>query len=570
MKSQGLEKRIETLLEHISELSHLEQTDPVLRASLTEVTEEWRNILKEFSAANNDLRKQHEALGKRSRADNTEHELTKDGSRESEKQFRLLVSSVTDYALFMLDPEGHVASWNTGAERIKGYRAEEILGRHFSCFYPQEDLERGKPEYALKVTTAEGRYEDEGWRLRKDGTTFWANVIITAMRDESGTLVGFSKVTRDLTRQKETAEALRDSEIRFRSVTQSANAAIVSADTSGIITSWNHGATRIFGYEEAEAVGMPLMRIIPSRYHQAHQRGMERLRAGGESRLIGQTVELHGLKKDGSEFPIELSLSSWTAGQGTFFSGVIQDISDRKQAEEQLKKSLQEARLLAHRLEAIREEERTRIAREVHDELGVTMTCMKFDLLKLDTLLGQETVPSARSVLQQKVQDMLQQVDNTIAQVQRLATELRPGILDDLGLVAAIEWQARDFATRTGITCEFLSRGETPALERSRTTAIFRIFQEALTNVARHAQATHIAVRLWEEGGMLALEVKDDGRGIPKEKLSDIRSLGLVGMRERVIPFGGEVTIKGVLGTGTIVSVLVPLENPPLEEKGYS
>jgi PAS domain S-box-containing protein len=138
--------------------------------------------------------------------------------RRSEERFRLLVESVIDYAILMLDPEGRVVSWNAGAERLKGYRASEIIGQHFSRFYPKEDVERHKPEYELQMAAADGRLEDEGWRVRKDGSIFWANVVITALRDESGTLHGFGKVTRDLTERKRAEEGIRqlNDELRRR------------------------------------------------------------------------------------------------------------------------------------------------------------------------------------------------------------------------------------------------------------------------------------------------------------------------------------------------------------------
>ena len=169
---------------------------------------------------------------------------------------RLLVESVRDYAIFALDATGHVLSWNEGARRIKGYAAEEIIGQHFSRFYGQEDLVAGKPAWELEVATRDGRIEDEGWRIRKDGTRFWANVVITALRDPSGALVGFAKVTRDLTERRRAEESLRTSEERFRLIIQSVrDYGIFMLDPTGVITSWNEGARRIKGYEAYEIIG---------------------------------------------------------------------------------------------------------------------------------------------------------------------------------------------------------------------------------------------------------------------------------------------------------------------------
>ncbi|MBV9125178.1 MAG: PAS domain S-box protein, partial [Planctomycetes bacterium] len=180
-------------------------------------------------------------------------------------QFRLLIQGTTDYAIFLLDPTGRVSSWNAGAERIKGYRAEEILGQHFSRFYPKEVIERGWPDEELRRAAAEGRFEDEGWRLRKDGSRFWANVVITALRDKTGQLLGFSKVTRDLSERKRVEEALRESEERFRLLVEgTVDYGIFMLDPQGRVISWNAGAERIKGYKAEEILGQHFARFYPA------------------------------------------------------------------------------------------------------------------------------------------------------------------------------------------------------------------------------------------------------------------------------------------------------------------
>src|SRR5690348_4520075 len=179
----------------------------------------------------------------------------------SEEQFRLLVEGVQDYAIFMLDPEGRISSWNQGAQQIKGYKAAEIVGKHFSIFYPEEDLRRGKPAWELEVAKRVGRFEDYGWRLRKDGARFWANVIITALRDPQGDLYGFAKVTRDITDRREAEQALRSSEERFRLLVQGVrDYAIYMLDQQGHVSSWNEGAEHIKGYKAGEIIGKEIGR----------------------------------------------------------------------------------------------------------------------------------------------------------------------------------------------------------------------------------------------------------------------------------------------------------------------
>ncbi len=268
--------------------------------------------------------------------DITQRKQAEEALRQSEERFRLMVSGVKDYAIYLLDPEGHVISWNDGAERIKGYRAEEIIGQHFFRFYPAEDVVRGKPWYELKAAGQQERFADEGWRVRKDGSRFWANVLITALRDEAGQLRGFGKVTRDMTERKQIEDTLHASEERFRSLAETANDAILSADSQGNIVYFNRAAERIFGYFSKEIIGQPLTLLMPERFRNLHRQGIDRFLRTGETRVIGRTVELVGRRRDGGEFPLELSLSSCKTSDGIFFTGILSDITERKLAERQI------------------------------------------------------------------------------------------------------------------------------------------------------------------------------------------------------------------------------------------
>lgn len=231
--------------------------------------------------------------------------------------------------------------------------------------------------------------------------------------------------------------------------------------------------------------------------------------------------------------------------------------TERKRTEDQLEDTVDRVRTLSQRLEMVREQERTRIARELHDQLGVRLTCLKLDLARLQSLMGESVFPLEK--MEEKIHSMNGEVDTTIASVQRLVAELRPGVLDDLGLVAAIEWQCRDFERRSGIQCVCTASQEEIPLDRMQATAAFRICQEALTNVVRHAQATHVRVRINQADGHLLLEIKDDGIGIFPDKLSDSKSFGLLGMRERASGLGGQVAIAGLSDKGTAVTLRLPL-----------
>jgi len=242
---------------------------------------------------------------------------------------------------------------------------------------------------------------------------------------------------------------------------------------------------------------------------------------------------------------------------GSQIAGAIanaQLFRERMRAEKDLRSSREQLRALAVRLQSAREEERTQVAREIHDDLGQKLTALKIDLFWL-----KKRLPKDQKLQLEKIKSMSKLIDMTVKTVKRISTELRPGLLDDLGLAAAIEWQAQDFQNRTGIKCEFNSSLRDIELDRDRSTAVFRIFQETLTNVARHSKATRVEIGLKEDAGRIILIVQDNGRGITKSEIFNAKSLGLVGMSERALLFGGELKISSMPGKGTTVTVTIPL-----------
>ena len=248
--------------------------------------------------------------------------------------YRLLVEQTTEYALLVLDPTGHIMTWNLGAKRIKGYSAHEIIGRHFSVFYTKQACDRGWPEYELKMATSEGRFEDEGWRVRKDGTQFWASVVISALRDDAGKLVGFAKITRDLTERKRHEEALRQSEERFRLLVEGVvDYAIFMLDEQGIVTSWNSGAERIQGYQREAIIGKHFSRFYESADAQAGKPWEELATA----RRFGHAEdEGWRIRADGERFWARVVLSALHDSEGTLigFAKVTQDLTSRRHLQE--------------------------------------------------------------------------------------------------------------------------------------------------------------------------------------------------------------------------------------------
>jgi PAS domain S-box-containing protein len=307
-------------------------------------------------------------------------ELFQDKQRTKHEadQLRLLVHGTTEYAIFMLDPQGQIVTWNAGAERIKQYKAEEIIGQHFSRFYPQDAIDRGWPDHELKVAQAEGRFEDEGWRVRKDGTQFWANVVITALRDEQGQLRGFSKVTRDLTARKQVEENLRRSEERFRFLVEGAkDYAIFMLDPQGYIASWNPGAERIKGYSAQEIIGQHFSTFYPQ---EALDRGWpahELKVAAAEGRFEDEGWRV---RKDGTQFWANVVITALKDERANLlgFSKITRDLTARKQAEEDARRLVEEttARRVA--------EENARLVQEQRERLHVTLASIGDAVISTD------------------------------------------------------------------------------------------------------------------------------------------------------------------------------------------
>ena len=261
--------------------------------------------------------------------ENSRRATAEEGFRVSEEKLKLLLDGVQDYAIFMLDPQGQVASWNAGAERIKGYRAKEILGQNYSCFFTQEDIERGRPEEILRVTAAIGRHEEQAIRVRKDGSQFLASVTFTALRDMDGNLRGYSEISHDLSESKEAGA-------KYRGLLEAAPDAIVVVNQGGEIVLLNMQAEKQFGYHRDELVGQKVTNIIPEGF--AERLIADDLRSVEEAlaQQIGTGIELSGRRKDGSEFPIEIMLSPLKSAEGILVTAAIRDISVRKGAEKHL------------------------------------------------------------------------------------------------------------------------------------------------------------------------------------------------------------------------------------------
>ncbi|MFL9893216.1 PAS domain-containing sensor histidine kinase [Paraburkholderia sp. RL17-381-BIF-C] len=340
-----------------------------------------------------------------------------------EDRYHLLIDAVQDYAIFMLDQDGRVASWNGGAHKIKGYAPGEIIGRHFSVFYTPEDVAAAKPERELALAIAQGRVADQGWRVRRDGSRFWADVTITAVCDAAGALLGFAKVTRDMTERMRLAE-------------------------------------------------------------------------------------------------------------------------------------LEHASELAAQIQRTREYEQRRIARELHDDLGQQLTALKMGVVALERRMGENASDPEGLTAATELQ---RQIDGMVASLRRIASDLRPPLLDDLGLVAALEWLTDDFTQRFNVVATLHNTVDDTGFTPFASSALFRIVQEALTNVARHAQASRVVVEISSDPNTCSLHIEDNGCGALLEDTGRRGSFGLLGMGERVRQLHGRLAIDTAPGHGFRITAKIPL-----------
>ncbi len=340
--------------------------------------------------------------------------------------------------------------------------------------------------------------------------------------------------------------------------------AILSIDEGGHIVMYNRAAEQTFGWRADQVLGQPLDMLIPPRFRAAHaghirhfaatgvtsrrKGGVEGGKSGG-----GEGVVLWGLRADGSEFPMDASISQIDTPSGKLFSVILRDVTERLKARRDLARFATEAA-------AIREQEKTRFARELHDELAQSLTALKMDAIWVRHHLG------ADAPLAGKIDGMLALLDDCVASTRRIAADLRPLVLDDLGLVPAIEWLVQSFPQRHGVPC-MLDMDESLELGEPHATAVFRIVQESLANVAKHANASRAWVRVVREpapgGDFILLQVRDDGAGFDMDATRKPQSLGLIGLRERTQLLEGSLRIESEPGRGTRVEARIPVPSSP-------
>lgn len=439
------------------------------------------------------------------------------------------------------------------AEAVLGYPVRRWLERGFLAAHLHPDDREATLAYCAKATAARQPHEFEFRMLAADGRVVWLREIVQVL-GENGQATELIGVMIDVTERRRAEEALRTSEHQFRTLFESTMLGMGIADQDFRFLKVNRAFCQLLGYSESELVGRTFLEVT-----HPDDVGLSRVLAERTFRgeIPSYQIEKRYIRKDGSVVQARLSVSVVRddRGQPLYFQGIVEDITERSRIEEELRRSRAQLRDLAARLEAAREEERAHMAREIHDQLGQALTALKMDVAWL-----KKRLPTRAQAVTRKRNAMAALIDATMESMHRLAAELRPGVLDELGLPAAIHWLAHDWEQRTGIPCRAWVSSDDVRLEAGRSTAAFRILQEALSNVARHAGATEVEIRCSISAQGLELVVRDDGRGITDAELTASDALGLLGMRERAQTWGGEVSIRGDAKRGTTVTLRLPLD----------
>jgi PAS domain S-box-containing protein len=462
----------------------------------------------------------------------------------------------------VFDASGRPVLVNREWERVLGWSLEEARRTDIlSETYPDPGRRREVLEFMQK---AEGRWKDFKTRAR-DGRLIDTSWVRVALSDS--TRIGFGL---DLSERRRQEKGIKTTEALLAEGEKLSHTGSWALNLTSGKLFWSAETFRIFGLEPGpETPSHSLFRdlLLPVDYSAAEKTVPPEDRPTLMKSLERAVTDKSYFEADHRVVRPDGSIRNIHAvGQPVFgesgelleYVGVLMDVTERRVAEERLRRSHDELRALSGRLRSAREEESTRIAREVHDEVGQALTALQIDVAWLGRKIGSSGAPESEN-LDVKLRAMAELIDQTIAAVQRIATDLRPGVLDGLGLEAATEWYVREFEQRTGIACHFRSDLGAAPIDSERATAVFRILQEALTNVARHAGATRVQVELTADPKQLLLEVRDNGGGIVEDRVADSRSLGLLGMRERARFLGGDVSIRGDPDHGTLVAVAIPL-----------
>ncbi len=454
----------------------------------------------------------------------------------------------------LIDENGIILLVNDSFCNIFKMEKEQLIGKPFSIVYA-----KGEQEEALNTFQNDIRNNKIKTLFERENTLWNGKKLWFEFSNSFLTLPDGNKITlsiiKDITERKKSELELRDSESKYKMLFNNANDAVFVTQLSdeksyGDFIEVNEIACSRLGYSKEEFLQLSPSAIISQKSIDDFNFNITRLMKEGH--VIYDIVHR---AKDKKLIPVEINSHLFIYNEKPTILSIARDITERKQAEEKLRRTSRLLRELATHLQSVREEERTMIAQEIHDELGQVLTALKIQISLLANKLNDDQEP-----LKQKINSLSDMIDASVESVQKISAKLRPGILDELGLIAAIEWQSEEFEKMTNVKCSLVLPKEEVTLEKDKSTAIFRIFQEALTNIARHSQASKVQISLLNYQSNIFLEIQDNGKGITQDQIKDFKSLGIHGMEERALVFGGQVYIEGIAGKGTKVKVEIPID----------
>jgi PAS domain S-box-containing protein len=367
-------------------------------------------------------------------------------------------------------------------------------------------------------------------------------------------LVSMITLYRQIRVRQAAQRGLTGAQARAAGLADAAMDPIITLDASQRVVLFNDAAEHVFGHPRERVLGQPVEMLIPARFRAAHHEHVDAFaRRGATSRRMGGQAMLSALRASGEEFPIEASISQHLENGEKRLTVILRDVTDRVRAMEALRRSKEELQELGAAAHSAREQEKSRIARELHDELGQSLT-----MLRMDVAWCKSHVPEGVQGFDAKLERMESLLKSTVAATRRIASDLRPLMLDDLGLVPAIEWLVQNMSQRGSVRCEFSIDDPTLSLPPAQSSAVFRIVQEALTNIAKHAEATRAEVSVRSDNGTVHVRVRDDGIGFSVDDPRKPESFGLIGLRERVTLLRGSANIESAPGKGTTIEITLP------------
>jgi PAS domain S-box-containing protein len=475
--------------------------------------------------------------------DVTEERRTELALKEREEKYRSLFDQSRE-AIAIVSPDGAVLDANQAWLNLCGYRKSDLMGLNVADTY----VDPAERQDFLSRMKHGGIVRDEVWLRKRDGSAMLCERSVTQWKDSDGITVAFQAFMRDVTAQRMTEQALKQSEAKYRSLFEQSREAIAIVAPDGVILEANQTWLDLFGYAREE---LPGLNIVATYCDPRDRESFLRRMACDD--FVKDEVWFR--RRDGTPVLCERTTTAWRAdgGEVVAFQAFVRDITGQRQMEHDLQAQAAQLRMLAQRVEAAREEERMGIARELHDRIGQELTAVKLDLTGIQNRLTRGQEPDLREFV-----ELDRLVDLAARDVRQISSELRPGVLDDVGLAGAIEWHVGELRRRSSIAFH-LNLAENIALDDARRTALFRVFQELATNVVRHARASSVRVSLEQEpAGPVVLVASDDGQGMDLRKVEDAASLGIVGMRERLQPFGGTLSYESRPGGGTVARVVMP------------